>query len=284
MQEKIKPNLYIVSGGFGKNIMFTSIFSKLHEKEKRKFVVQGTFPDAFRHNPYCTVLETSDMYFRDSAQQTYKNFKNIYGAEIEKTNYLKGETHTADAWAEMYDIKLDSNEPEIYTDPLLEEKYKKEILKLGTYVMVQFSGGGGSEPDLMKYHLTRYIGRDYNYGQEIINLIKQKYPWINIVPYGYPHELHYKNTITWKDDHRSVMMVLAKYCKTFITIDSSLMHMCSSKNFNKSGICLWGTTSVKMFGYEKNTNIVSDYPYTVEIDPKVVFNAFEQKIKPILNQ
>jgi len=278
MQEKIKPNLYLVSGGLGKNIMFTSIFSKLYEKEGKKFVVQGSFTEPFRHNPYCTVLETSDMYFRDSARQTYRNFENIYGGEVEHTNYIKGDIHTAEGWARMFDLQLDSYEPEIYVDPYLEEKFKKEILKLGTYVMVQFAGCGGETADPHKYYFTRYLGRDYNYGQEVIDLIKQKYPWVNIVPYGYPHELNYKNTITWKDDHRSVMMVLAKYCKTFISIDSSLQHMCSSRNFHKSGVCLFGTTSPTMFAYDKNINLVSNYPYTVEIDPKDVFHAFEEKL------
>ena len=69
-------------------------------------------------------------------------------------------------------------------------------------------------------------------------------------------------------------MILAKYCLSFICIDSSLQHMCSNKNFNKKGLVLWGTSQPSMFGYETNINIFSDYPYACVIDPKQVVDAF----------
>jgi hypothetical protein len=50
--------------------------------------------------------------------------------------------------------------------------------------------------------------------------------------------------------------------------------MCANQSFNKKGIVLWGTSKPEMFGYEHNTNLISEYPYCVEIDPKKIVDEF----------
>tara|TARA_R100000388_G_scaffold92127_1_gene74766 strand:- start:868 stop:1044 length:177 start_codon:yes stop_codon:yes gene_type:complete len=50
--------------------------------------------------------------------------------------------------------------------------------------------------------------------------------------------------------------------------------MCANKSFNKKGVVLWGTSKPDMFGYENNTNIISEYPYCVEIEPKKIVDEF----------
>ena len=69
---------------------------------------------------------------------------------------------------------------------------------------------------------------------------------------------------------------MSKHCDFFITIDSSLQHICSNININKKGIVLWGTTDPLRFGYENNINLKSSHPYCVEINPHVIIKNIDK--------
>ena len=172
----------------------------------------------------------------------------------------------------MYNLKNIEKIPNFVINEQREKFLQKEILKLGKFILVQFTGGQGVMVE--DYNISN-SGRNYHEGQELINLIKEALPDINIVVFGHNNEQEQLlNTTQSIYTDKLDFMILAKYCLSFISIDSCLQHICSNKSFNKKGIVLWGTSKPHMFGYDKNVNIISEYPYCVEIKPKNIVDMF----------
>ena len=172
----------------------------------------------------------------------------------------------------MYNIENVEKIPNFVINEQREIFLQKEILKLGKFILVQFTGGQGVMVD--DYNISN-SGRNYHDGQELINLIKEALPDINIIVFGHSNEpAPLLNTTESIFIDKLDFMILAKYCLSFISIDSCLQHICSNKSFNKKGIVLWGSSKANMFGYDKNINLVSEYPYCVEIKPKNIVDRF----------
>ena len=53
-----------------------------------------------------------------------------------------------------------------------------------------------------------------------------------------------------------------------------LKFFAANRTFDKKGLVLWGTTKPEIFGYPDLTNMISEYPYCVEIDPKKIVDEF----------
>ena len=269
-----KPNAHWIEGGVGKHIMFTALFEKLVEKYNQKLALMCGFPLLYRDHPLVVYSDFPFPFFADHTMTQYKNYDNIIFKEPYKGNsyFLKGEKHLIDSWAEMYEIEKVEKIPNFYFSSTREKELQNEILKLGKFILVQFTGGQG-EISPTSYNRDN-VGRNYKYGQELVNLLKEALPEINIIIFGHVNELDpLLNTFNHFQD-RQDFMILAKYCVSFISIDSALQHFCSNKHFNKTGIVLWGRTSPSSFGYEKNINLKSNYPYTVEIKPQDIVDKF----------
>jgi len=257
-----KPNLYFVKGGLGKQIAFTAIIEGLFEKIQNKICIHSNYYPVFANHPKIAKQILYYNYFlSENAQSYYKKYNQISSADPYCTDFLKGDKHLIDSFAELYDVKNYIKKPDLYIDENLEKHLKKDILKLNKFILVQFYGGGS---------------RDYHYGQEVVNLLIKKYPSINIVNMRNSNQPNLLGCVNMLNESYEAFIIYAKYCISFLSIDSCLMHMCSNRHFNKKGVCLWGTTSSKMFGYEQNINICSDYPDSNEIEPKLVLEKMEE--------
>ena len=263
-----KPNLYFVYGGLGKQIAFTAIINGLYKQEKNKICIGSSLYPVFKYHPKVVRQFLYDNSFlTDTSHYHYKKYKNIICGEPYNSNFLKGDTHLIDSFAELYGVEEYIREPDLYINESLEKKLRSEIIKLNKFIMVQFQGGESN---------IKEINRGYNYGQEVVDILKNKYPFMNILNYRLEHQPKIVGCLEMPQENYESFMVYAKYCSAFISIDSSLMHMCSNRHFNKKGVCLWGISSPKMFGYEKNINIRSDYPDSSEIDTKLIVENIER--------
>ncbi len=280
-----KPSLHIVEGGVGKHLMFTCLLNKLVEKYKQKLCLMSGFPELFKHDSRIVQSHTHTILpIHDYNYEMMRNYNEIIFKEPYKSNFLHGEKHLCDAWAEMYDIEIDSFLPDYVINVRREKEIHEEILKLGKFALVQFTGG---QAHVTENYDEENAGRNYRYGQEVINLLKEELPNLNIIAFSQPNESEpLTNTTAFQNFggipkfvDKSDFMILAGYCSSFICIDSSLQHICSNKRFNKKGVVLWGSSNPKQFGYSKNINLRSEYPYAPEIKPQKVVDAFlEQKV------
>lgn len=260
-----KPNLYFIQGGLGKNFMFSSIVNNLSKKDNNKVVIQASFQDVFKDHPNVISIDNiTASLFTESSQKHFSAFNKIIYFEPYNSNFLKGDTHLIETYAEHFNFKTDNFLPDFYIDKELEKKLKNDIIKLNQFIIVQFKGGVG------------YVkGRDYNYGQDLVDKIRKKYPFINILYYGHPDQCDLKGVIRMPNETWQAFTVYAKYCRTFVAIDSSLMHICSNRNAFKKGVCLWGASNQKQFGYKEHINLNSDFKLACDINPEMIIKKLE---------
>jgi len=266
-------DLHIIEGGVGKHLQFTALLDALFKKEKRKLALMSACPELFQNDDrvLSSHLHNIDP-FKDTFHTFFNNYKNIIFNEPNKTNFLKGKSHIIKYWADMYDVKVDNIAPDFQINKKREKIIQSDILKLGKFILVQFTGGQAIKQNMYN---SNNVGRNYKHGQEVINLIKEEIPDLNIIVFGHDneHEPFFNTTQSIFTDKLD-FMILAKYCLSFLCIDSSLQHMCSNKDFNKKGVVLWGTTKHTMYGYEKNCNLVTEHPYAIDIEPKIIVDNF----------
>ena len=275
------PNLHIIEGGVGKHLQFTALFDEILDKHAdARLCLQSGYPELFKYDPRVATSESiTALPLHDYSHTMYTNYHDIYFNEPYRSNFLKGDNHIIKYWADMYDIELDDLRPNFYINAKREEYLQNDILKLGKFILVQFTGGQGVKTD--NYDESN-VGRNYKDGQTVVNLIREALPGVNIIVFGHDNEQEpLINTMAFNnfgglpkfiDKHD--FMILAKHCVSFIFIDSSLQHMCSNRSFNKKGIVLWGTSKPSMFGYDTNINLMSDYPYSCVKDPKYIVDKF----------
>ena len=262
-----KPNLYFVLGGLGKQIAFTSIIENIYKQTKNKLCIASCFYPIFKHHPkVAKQFLYENSFLTETSHHHYKKYNNIIHKDPYNSNFLKGDMHLIDSFAELYGVKEYVKEPDLYINKQLEKKLKPEIIKLNKFIIVQFHGGESNIE----------LNRGYDYGQEVVNTLKNKYPFMNILNYRLEHQPKLIGCLDMPNESYETFMIYAKYCYTFISIDSSLMHICSNRHFNEKGVCIFGISSPKMFGYEKNINLRSNYPDSNEIDPKLIIENVEK--------
>ena len=272
-------DIHILEGGVGKHLQFTSMLDDL--TADKKINIMSPWPEIFKHDSrvaHSCVLHIPPLH--DHTHTFFKNYWNVYCHEPYRSNFLKGDCHIVDYWRQMYELPdVDDKRPNFQVNQQREKILERDILKLGKFILVQFTGGQAVKTN---NYDTENAGKNYNQGQEVVNLLREQLPNINIIVFGHDNEQEpLLNTMAFnnfggnpKFVDKVDFMILAKYCVSFITIDSALQHMCSNKPFNKKGVVLWGTSKPEMFGYNQNINLISDYPYCVEIDPKTIVDTF----------
>ena len=275
-----KPNLFFVSGGVGKHLQFTALFSKLVKKYDQKLVINSAYPELFK---YCPEVADSKMAERDGMifdifHTYYDKYDQIFSRDPYGGSFLKGKTHIVKDWASQYEIDVEDVRPSFQFNPIREKILLPTIQKVNRFILVQVTGGQGIELNT-QYDLENK-GRNYNHGQELINLLNEAFPGYLIIVFSHNNERQEFTGETKINDEKGLplfqtredFMILAAHCSFFISIDSALYHICSNKYLNKKGIGLWGTTSPKRFGYKENINVQSEYPYCVEIEPQVIID------------
>jgi hypothetical protein len=270
----LKKHLYLVDGGLGKNIIFTSILSQLYEKHKDTICIEASFPNVFYNNPYVASVfgkVTGNTLLNIGLKEHYQQYETINGNEPYLSNWLKRDIHLITSYQLLNNLEVKKVLPNLYWDLSLENKLINTLNKISPFIIVQFSGGELNQPNYSN------IMRDYKRGQELIDKIKQLNPNINIIVFGHDN-MDYQNVLKINFELTEQYFVLAKYCVTFISIDSALQHFASNQNINKKGIVLWGETSPINFGYEKNINLLSCTPHVVDIKTDIII----EKLKSII--
>ena len=242
MQQDKLPDIHILEGGVGKHLQFTSLLDDL--TVLKKICIMSNWPELFKYDEriaFSTPLHILPLH--DHTHTFFNNYWNVFYNEPYRSNFLKGDCHIIDYWRQMYDLP-DNNDkrPNFFINKRREKELEKDIMKLGKFILVQFTGGQSVKAE--NYDLEN-AGRNYSQGQEVVNLLREALPGVNIIVFGHDNEQEpLLNTMAFNNfggNPRFVdkidFMILAKYCVSFICIDSSLQHMCANKSFNKKVLC-----------------------------------------------
>lgn len=249
-------NTYIVEGGVGKHVAFTSLIPKLFEKDGEPIQVYTPYVDAFANNPL--VKMAFDQGTLDLGIPDILASKDIIFTEPYKSNFIKGDMHLIESYADLLGIEYDPGyRPKIYTDMYAEDA-KPYLEKLGVkdkYIMVQFTGGQAPIGNNgQNQYVSNNDGKNYPiyFAQYIVSQLKQKFPDCTILDCTLPNEPSFVDAVKC-DTHWTGLHELLKNAEGFIAIDSSLQHMAASAG--AQGVVVWGNTRWTQYGYMHNKNV-----------------------------
>ena len=279
-------NTYVVEGGVGKCVAFTSLIPKLRKKSEVQ--IYTPYIDCFAGNPDVKLALEETLPLQDPRIMASDN---IYYSEPYKSNFQFGKQHLIESYCELHNVDFDkSMKPKIYTDrhkdSVKEWLDKNEIKK---YILIQLSGGQSkwNYADGVQY---QNINPNRNYqpflAQQLINMLLEEYKDTTIINCVLPNEPHYQGTIRC-DLHWSQIHEMLKGSEGFISIDSCLNHFSASAE--KHGVVIWGSTRWTQFGYSHNKNLqfhmtdkwneekfIDNDPRNNMVEPKLIIDEFKK--------
>lgn len=280
---------YIVEGGVGKCLCFTSLLPKLVEKAGEPVQIVTPYIDVFANNPLVKLVFDESSIPLDDPRILESD--NIYYSEPYKSNFVKGDDHLIYSYAKAHDVKYDiSMRPKMYTDQHKDaaKKWLQDKNITGKYMMVQFTGG---QTPINWMPNQQYVssnpGRNYPpfFAQSIINAIKEAFPDLTIIDATLPNEQSWQGTVKC-DQRYPLVHELLKDAEGFICIDTLLQHMGAS--VGKSGVVIWGNTRWTQFGWMHNKNMsfhdknkyntyykmTPQDPRNIMVDPQAVLDTY----------
>jgi hypothetical protein len=276
-------NIYIIQGGIGKHVMFSSLIEKLSERDEEKIGIVSAYPDLFKYHP---KVEVSANFHEAGFYEKYiyGSENNIIYREPYFSNYVKGDSHFIKNLAELLGVEYDNDLPDIYVDNFAKEECERFIENFPNFIVTQFSGGQSP----LNFDVNRpfiNVGQIKDYprelAQKLVNKIHEKHPEYKILNYALPNEQTYnlEHTIHIESPYLFYVCLLS-YAKTYIGIDSSLQHFAANRYNNINGIVLWGSTDPKCLGYEKNVNIGKTGNHTMRPLCNTIGDIFNQDKTP----
>lgn len=269
-----KKCLINVEGGLGKNIMLTSILKELKEK--------GAYDEVYVISPYYDVFKACSVVtdaFQPGLGTLYQELvldpdcDVLWKEPYSNQKFIKKECHLFDAWAAEFGITL-ADKADTYVPCL--DKVTKEYPALRqiadekmnewnhNFCLVQFTGGqspltpqkdqqGNPVPYM---NAQEAIKRNYAKGEQIVQLLKEKWPGTTVVHFGLPNEPSVNGAIKIEVPYLTYRLLAAE-AKEIICIDSSLQHLATGVNDNVTVI--WGETRPEHFGYACNRNVAAKH-------------------------
>ena len=286
-------NTYIVEGGVGKCVAFTSLIPKL--RKNSQIQIYTPYVDVFANNLNVKLALENTIPLQDKRIMASDN---IFYCEPYKSNFQFGKQHIIESYCEHHGVDFDvTMKPKIHTDhhkKIVDEWLNKNNIR--KYILVQFSGGQ-AKFGFNANNQYQNINPNRNYqpflAQEVINMLLEEYKDTTIINCVLPNEPHYQGTIRC-DLHFAQIHELLKGAEGFISIDSCLQHFSASAE--KHGVVIWGSTRWTQFGYSHNKNLhfhmtdkwnekkfIDNDPRNNMVEPKLVIDEYKKldKNKPV---
>jgi len=263
-------DLYILLGGIGKNICFTSCINHLG-----KINIMSPWSKVFKNHPnvnFCYDLEFNPII--DNTNFLNK-FSNVILVEPYDPYFLKNKIHLIKNFRRLCDVNTEEDiYNEIYFTEQEEDEIQNIVSTLEDYVLVQFIGSdeGQCETDFVG---TR--GLIKKQAQKIVDILNFDLK-LNVLNVFSTDDL-LSNTAKIKKTKLDYMNYahLLKYAKGFIGIDSSLNHMSANKFCDTKGVVLWNDENViERFSYNKNINLITNTPRVMRFDVNNIIDNFKK--------
>ena len=286
---------YVMEGGVGKNVIFTSILNDLVEKHKEPVQILTPHYQVFSNNPLVKMVFDSMSIPIDDPRIAESD--NIVFFEPYKSNFSKGDQHIVESFCELSGVAyLPTMRPVLYTDhfKIAAKKWLKQNKITDKFIVVQFTGGQPPQNYIMNNSIqyqSSNEGRNYHpyLANTVIAMLKQKYPNVPIVDCTLPNEPGYLGTIKCTE-HWTVINEILKLSSGFIGVDSSIQHMCAASNV--PGVVIWGNTRWTQFGWMHHKNLTfhqskpfNDYfkadindPRNIMVKPEDVVQVFSEEV------
>lgn len=266
------PNhdLYVLQGGIGKNICFTSCIDTLG-----KINIMSPWSKVFKNHPNVNFSYNYEVSPIKDNTSFLNKFNNVYLIEPYDSYFFKNKIHLVKNFKRICNINEDK---EVYNEIYFTEKEEEDIQpivsSLGNYVLVQFIG---SDESIEETDFEGSRGLIKQQAQKIVDIL------------NFDLKLNVLNVFSIKDLLNNTAKIekakldymnyahLLKYAKGFIAIDSCINHMSANKFCSTKGVVLWNDENViERFSYNKNINIISNTPRVMRFDVNQVIDSFEK--------
>ena len=167
-----KPNLYCIKGGVGKHLQFTPLLKPLFEKHQQKLLINSAYPEIFKS---CPEVADSQYSFVEvfKGGNYFNKYDNLFFHDPYESNFLKESSHVVEEWANLFEVTVEDFRPDYTINPAVEKTLLPNISKLNNFILLQFTGGQGVQTNAYDFD---NMGRNYKYGQELINLLQEVFP------------------------------------------------------------------------------------------------------------
>jgi len=103
--------------------------------------------------------------------------------------------------------------------------------------------------------------KNYPYWDQVVKLLKQKLPEIEIVQVGVKEEKVIEGVDSVAHNYsQKDLLELAKTCNAWLSVDNFFQHFCTYYKI-PNGIVLFGQSDPSHFGYPTNINLLKDKKY-----------------------
>jgi len=259
-----KKILFVVGGGFGRNVMATAVARQIKFKYPDCILhVQASYPDAFANLDFVDKAFPLEAipYFHDE----HKDFEIWKGEPYEDLDYRNGKDHFIDTWCRLIGVDvpqkrggtiiIDDQEKNIADALLLQAKLDRPLIAF------QYVGGtsfydpnAANDPTRIKH----YRDLPHEIAQEVVKKLVEK--GFAVLHVGLPTEKPLQNAIPiYAFSNNQVinprwMFALLDKCAGCISIDSLLQHTWIALG-KKNATVLWGGTRPENLGYSENNNL-----------------------------
>lgn len=244
--------IFQIEGGLGNNVVATAVCKAIKRQyAKDNLLVITNHPEVFFCNPNVDkVLTHSDLAYFYSNCISGKNVKMFLHSPYNESTFISGTDHLIKVWCEMYGIKYNGEQPELFINRREQNYYSKQLQSPKPIMVIQTNGGMPTQPN--KYSWVRDM--PISTAGKIVSAFADKY---NIVHIRREDQLQLPNTTPVQAPFRQ-LAVLISISEKRLFIDSFAQHAAAA--MEKPSVTCWiGTDPVKL-GYELHTNIVANPP------------------------
>jgi len=257
--------IFEINGGIGKNIMATAVCKAIKTQyPDSKLIVVCGYPDVFINNPNvdrCFAMQNLSYFYEEHIEG--KDIKLCIQDPYKQTDYLKGEKSLIQIWCEMFLIKYNGEQPEIFLTDREKTFYGQKFTSEKPIMVIQTNGG--AEQQGVKYSWARDIPT--NVVKAVIEKYKDEYQIAHIKR---EDQFTYENTIPITDSFRSIVTLISLSAKRLF-MDSFGQHTAAALNMPST--VLWIVNKPMVFGYFIHKNIKA-LPFTKK--PELIGSYLEK--------
>lgn len=291
-----KTNLYVVTGGIGKEILFTNFIEELSQRDNNLISVASPYASLFSLHPQ--VYSVVDLGRIDplvphiptiDSQIINKYIDEIIYFEPYFSNYLKLNHHIIDIWRKGLSLPPIQN---TYTDvkcggknSIAYQKVMEHIKPHSQYIVVQLKGGILDNTSINQ--------RDYHDEYQLLDGLSKYFTDYHFVVVRTQHNIYDERllnvpNISFLEDIPLLdLQFVINNCLTFISTDSCIQHFAANKYHLKRGIVMWSNMvgpQPDTIGHQHNINLISEKIDTVYISDKNIINQLEKLLKMIITE